>query len=112
MISTSWKTGSAAPLTFFRSVADDDLSASLAGLLHRQGGAQALLVLPQALAFSKAILLHDLVGHCASEEEKQEEEMFLHNFLLQTSISNTDILMIKTLSSTLRVWWYKDKREK
>lgn len=65
----------AARLTFFRSVTDDDLSASFAGLLHRQGGAQALLVLPQALAFLEAILLHDLVGHRASEEAKQGREM-------------------------------------
>jgi len=52
--------------TFLRGVADDDLPASLAGLLHRQRRAEALLVLPQALAFFEAVLLHDLMGHRTS----------------------------------------------
>lgn len=50
-------------LTFLCSVTYDDLSASFAGLLHRERCAEALLVLPQALAFFETVLLHDLVGH-------------------------------------------------
>lgn len=55
-------------LTFLCSIADDDLSASFAGLLHRECRAQALLVLSEALAFFEAVLLHDLVGHCTSAQ--------------------------------------------
>lgn len=53
-------------LTFLRSVAYDDLSASFAGLLHRERCAEALLVLSQTLAFFETVLLHDLVGHRTS----------------------------------------------
>lgn len=52
-----------AALTFFCCVAYDDLSPSFAGLLHRQCRAEPLLMLPQALAFFEAVLLHYFVGH-------------------------------------------------
>lgn len=61
-----------AGLTFLCSVAYDDLSASLAGLLHRQRCAEALLMFPQALAFFESILLHDLMRHRTSVGEDLE----------------------------------------
>lgn len=61
-------------LTFFCSVTYDDLSTSFACLLHRQGRTEALLVLPQALAFFEAVLLHDLMGHRTSEGQKQKKQ--------------------------------------
>lgn len=64
----------AAGLTFLGGVPDDDLPASFAGLLHGQRRAEALLVLPQALAFLEAVLLHDLMGHGASGEQEGEEK--------------------------------------
>lgn len=59
-------------LTFFCSVTYDDLSTSFACLLHRQRRTEALLVLPQALAFFEAVLLHDLMGHRTSEGQKKK----------------------------------------
>ncbi|KAF3859419.1 hypothetical protein F7725_021818 [Dissostichus mawsoni] len=55
-------------------VSDDDLSSSLARLLHRQRRAEALLVLPQALALFESILLHDLMGHRTSVGGDMEKE--------------------------------------
>lgn len=64
-------------LTFFCCVTYDDLSTSLAGLFHGQRRAEALLMLPEALAFFEAIFLHNLMGHCASAGEG--ELMLMHN---------------------------------
>lgn len=63
-------------LTFFCSISYDNLSTSLAGLLHRQRRAEALLVLPQALAFFEAVLLHDLMGHRTSVGVDREKKNF------------------------------------
>ena len=43
----------------------DDLAAPLAGLLHRQRCAQALLTLPETLAVPEAVLLHDFMCYRA-----------------------------------------------
>lgn len=69
-VMSRWERNTTA-LTFLRSVAYDDLSASFAGLLHRERSAEALLVLSQALAFFEAVLLHDLVGHRTSAWSKE-----------------------------------------
>lgn len=59
-------------LTLFCSVSYNDLSTSFAGLLDRQRCTETLLVLAQALPFFKAVLLHDLMGHCTPVRADRE----------------------------------------
>lgn len=54
--------------TFLYQVSNDDLATSLAGLLHREGGAEALLMLAQALTLTEAIFLHDLMRNSPAEQ--------------------------------------------
>lgn len=58
--------------TFLGGVAHDDLASPLAGLLHRQRRAQPLLVLPEALAFPEAVLLHDFMCYGATARTERE----------------------------------------
>lgn len=59
--------------TFLGGVAHDDLAAPLAGLLHRQRCAQALLMLPETLAFPEAVLLHDFMCYRAPARRKRRK---------------------------------------
>lgn len=78
-----WQDTEATILTFLCSVAYDDLPASFAGLLHRECCAEALLVLPQTLAFFETVLLHDLVGHCTTENSMEENKTLKNAFTFQ-----------------------------
>lgn len=57
--------------TFLCGVAHNDLASSLAGLLHRQCGAQPLLVLAETLAFPEAVLLHDFMCYRATGRKEK-----------------------------------------
>lgn len=82
-------------LTFLCGVTYDDLSASFACLLHRQRRTEALLVLPQALAFFEAILLHDLMGHRTTEgplkKKTNKQLMILSSGICETTEAVTKL---------------------
>ena len=59
--------------TFLGGITHDDLAAPLAGLLHRQRCAQALLMLPETLAFPEAVLLHDFMCYRAPARRKRRK---------------------------------------
>ena len=64
--------------TFLSGIAHDDLASPLAGLLHWQRCAQALLVLPKTLAFPEAVLLHDFMCYCATVGRKKRKVLALN----------------------------------